>query len=82
MEDAILDVKNDTQPGEVLRITLRQDMEILQWCLEELEEEGIDVGPVVIDPIDRYIGAITDSPIPNKYGERNSENACHHKNLS
>ena len=36
---------------------LSRDLGEVQWCLEELADEGIDVGLIVIDSIDRYIGA-------------------------
>lgn len=36
---------------------LSRDLGELQWCLEELADEGIDVGLIVIDSIDRYLGA-------------------------
>lgn len=35
---------------------LSRDLGQLDWCLEELSDEGIDVGLIVIDSIDRYIG--------------------------
>ena len=36
---------------------LSRDLDEVQWCLEELADEGIDVGLIVIDSIDQYIGA-------------------------
>ena len=55
--DMIVDDKDTTHP-ELRPFTLTQDMENLGWCVEDIEQErGIDVGLIVIDPIDRYIGA-------------------------
>lgn len=44
----------DTPP--VRPFQLSRDLEQLDWCLEELSDVGIDVGLIVIDSIDRYIG--------------------------
>ena len=35
---------------------LSQDIDKLEWCLMELCDQGIDVGLIVIDSIDRYLG--------------------------
>ena len=52
------DDKNDDEAFPVVRpFLLSRDMTSLEFCLEELSEEKIDVGLIVIDSIDRYIGA-------------------------
>jgi putative DNA primase/helicase len=49
--------ENDDGAFPVARpFRLSQDIEKLEWCLMELSDQGIDVGLIVIDSIDRYLG--------------------------
>jgi putative DNA primase/helicase len=51
------EVENDDEAVPVFRpFRLSQDIEKLEWCLMELSAQGIDVGLIVIDSIDRYLG--------------------------
>ena len=44
-------------PPVVRPFRLSQDINKLEWCLMELFDQGIDVGLIVIDSIDRYLGS-------------------------
>jgi putative DNA primase/helicase len=46
-----------TSPTTVRPFRLSQDMQKLSGCVSELSEQGIEVGMIVIDSIDRYLGA-------------------------
>jgi putative DNA primase/helicase len=55
--DDELDHELDEFQGPKYRpFQLSQDLDKLTWCLEELSQQEIDVGLIVIDSIDRFIG--------------------------
>jgi hypothetical protein len=50
--------ENDDEAVPVVRpFRLSQDIERLEWCLMEFSDQGIDVGLIVIDSIDKYLEA-------------------------
>jgi len=52
------DSDDDPNASPVVRpFRLSQDINKLEWCLMELFDQGIDVGLIVIDSIDRYLGS-------------------------
>ena len=55
--DVVDDSDDDLNARPVVRpFRLSQDIDKLEWCLMELSDQGIDVGLIVIDSIDRYLG--------------------------
>jgi len=55
--DVADDSDDDLNARPVVRpFRLSQDIDKLEWCLMELSDQGIDVGLIVIDSIDRYLG--------------------------
>jgi len=54
--DVVDDSDDDLNARPVVRpFRLSQDIDKLEWCLMELSDQGIDVGLIVIDSIDRYL---------------------------
>ena len=55
--DVVDDSDDDLNARRLVRpFRLSQDIDKLEWCLMELSDQGIDVGLIVIDSIDRYLG--------------------------
>ena len=55
--DVVDDADEDHTARRVVRpFRLSQDIDRLEWCLMELSDQGIDVGLIVIDSIDHYLG--------------------------
>ena len=55
--EVVDDSVDDLNARRVVRpFRLSQDIDKLEWCLMELSDQGIDVGLIVIDSVDRYLG--------------------------
>jgi putative DNA primase/helicase len=58
LKGRVVDEPIEADDTRVIRpFRLSQDVDNLQWCIEELNEDGINIDLIVIDSIDRYIGA-------------------------
>ena len=55
--EVVDDSDDDLNARRVVRpFRLSRDIDKLEWCLMELSDQGIDVGLIVIDSVDRYLG--------------------------